>query len=71
MLRMHSHAPHSSQRDLHFVPLVVSTFGVLQDDFLRLLWLATSSARGAGLAVGEVLEAGQSWSHGQQLFTKL
>lgn len=62
--------PYSAQQ-LHFVPLVVSTFGVLHDDFLRMLWLATSASRGSGLAVGEIREAGPGAGERQLLFSKL
>ncbi len=55
---------------LHFVPLIVSTFGVLHEDFLRLLWILTSESRGSGLAVGEVREAGPGAGHRQMLFAK-
>ena len=56
--------------NLHFLPLVVSTFGVLQDDFLRLLWLATSASGGSGLSVGEVREHKGSDVR-QMLFSKM
>jgi hypothetical protein len=56
---------------LHFVPLIVSTFGVLHEDFLRLLWILTSESRGSGLAVGEVREAGPGAGHRQMLFAKM
>jgi hypothetical protein len=65
------HSVQYSARQLHFVPLVVSTFGVLQDDFMRLLWLVTSASRGSGLAVGEIREAGPGAGERQMLFSKL
>ena len=69
----HKNTKHShdySIQNLCFVPLVASTFGVLNDEFLRLLWLATSNARGSGLAVGEVRESFGSTQR-QMLFSKL
>lgn len=56
---------------LRFVPLVVSTFGVLHEDFMRLLWLTTSASRGSGLAVGEVREQGFGAGTRKLLFAKL
>ena len=69
--KMKSHNESYAQQELHFVPLIVSTFGVLDDDFMRLLWLATSAARSTGMSVGEVREAGPSSTVRQHFFSKL
>lgn len=54
-----------------FVPLVVSTFGVMHEDFVRFLWLVSRPSQDSSLAVGEVREAGPSASLRQLLFAKL
>ena len=54
-----------------FVPLVVSTFGVMHDDFVRLLWILARPARDDSLAVGEVREAGRDAPRRQLIFHKL
>ena len=46
------HRDYYKARCLEFVPLVVSTFGVLHADFARLLWLLASPTRDPTLAVG-------------------
>ncbi len=44
--RKKHHAAYETQL-LHFVPLIVSTFGVSHEDFLRLLWILTLESRGS------------------------
>jgi hypothetical protein len=69
--KLHKHRDYYNARCLEFVPLVVSTFGVLHADFARLLWLLASPARDPTLAVGEVREAGPLASRRHLFFYKL
>lgn len=66
----HKNAYSTLALPLNFLPLVVSTFGTLHLDFLRLLWLTTSAASGSGLAIGEVREHHNSDVR-RMLFSKL
>ena len=70
--KKHKHAKNFANQEVLFVPLVVSTYGVLHEEFLRFLWhLAVVSAAPDAVVMGEVREAGQGLSNRQLLFAKM
>ena len=62
-----------SQIGCTFVPLVVSTFGVMHDDFVRLLWLLAHppSVTTLSQSASRIREAGSSAPLRHLLFAKL
>ena len=65
-----SYAAHTDQQ-AHFTPLVATTYGRLEDDFLRLLWLIRTRATEDGHSVGEIREYAAIKDYRQQMFARL
>ena len=55
----------------HFTPLVATTYGRLEDDFLRLLWLVGAKATEDGRSVGKIREYAAIKDYRQQMFARL
>ena len=65
-----SYATNTDQQ-AHFTLLVATTYGRLEDDFLRLLWLIGAKATEDGRSVGEIREYAAIKDYRQQIFARL